>query len=437
MKRIFRAAILSVALAWLAFVSVAVAETLSYAKPEEVGFSSERLGRVTEMLRTNIAAGEIPGAVLVIARHGKIAYFESLGLLDPQTKTPMHKDAIFRIYSMSKPITTVAAMMLFEEARLTLNEPVGKYLPALAKMQVATDNKPDPEADPHKLALVPADRPISIQDLMRHTSGLTYGFFGDTPVKKLYAEADLGNWAGTNAEFVERMAKLPLSYQPGTTWDYSHSTDVLGRIVEVISGKSLYEFEKEHVLDPLGMKDTSFYVTDEAKHSRIAEPFENDRKIGNGATVGDPRVGGAWESGGGGMVSTAIDYARFLQMLLNGGTLDGERILGPKTVAYMTSDHLGKAVMPGPYYLPGPGYGFGLGFAVRRDPGVSPVNGSPGEYNWGGAGGTAFWVDPKEQMFVVFMMQSPSQRMRYRPLLRDMIYAAIVDDAPYSQDGGR
>src|SRR5215472_8681996 len=182
MRRRIRGAILIVSLVWLALVSTAVAETLPNAKPEDVGFSSERLGRVTEMLRTNIAAGEIPGAVLLIARHGKIAYFESLGLLDPQAKSPMHKDAIFRIYSMSKPITTVAAMMLFEDARLALNEPVGKYIPAMAKMQVATDNKPDPEADPHNLVLVPAERPISIQDLMRHTSGLTYGFFGETPV---------------------------------------------------------------------------------------------------------------------------------------------------------------------------------------------------------------------------------------------------------------
>ena len=204
--------------------------------------------------------------------------------------------------------------------------------------------------------------------------------------------------------------------------------------MEVISGKSLYEFERERILDPLRMSDTKFYVTDQTKRPRIAEPFENDRKIGNDSTIGDPRVGGAWESGGGGMVSTAIDYARFLQMLLNGGTLDGKRILGPKTIDYMTTDHLGSAVVPGPYYLPGPGYGFGLGFAVRLDAGVSAVNGSPGDYNWGGAGGTAFWVDPREQMFVVFMMQSPSQRMRYRPLLRDMIYAAIVDEAHYPND---
>ena len=216
-----------------------------------------------------------------------------------------------------------------------------------------------------------------------------------------------------------------MSYQPGTTWDYSHSTDVLGRLVEVVSGKSLLAYEKERILDPLGMTDTSFYVTDQSKQSRIAEPFANDRNIGTGVDFNDPRVVGKWESGGGGMVSTATDYARFLQMLLDGGTLDGKRILGPRTVAYMTADHLGAAV-PGPYYLPGPGYGFGLGFAVRRDAGVAAAISSPGEYNWGGAGGTAFWIDPKEQMFVVFMMQSPKQRVHYRPLIRDMIYAAIV-----------
>jgi CubicO group peptidase (beta-lactamase class C family) len=275
------------------------------------------------------------------------------------------------------------------------------------------------------LQLVAANRPPSIQDLMRHTAGLTYGFFGDTPVKKLYLGAKLLDGDPDNAEFVERLAKLPLAYQPGTTWDYSHATDVLGRVVEIVSGKSLYAFEKERILDPLGMADTSFYVSDEGKQGRIAEPFADDRSFGAGTSFSDPRVARKWESGGGGMVSTAIDYARFLQMLLDGGTLDGKRILGPRTLAYMTADHLGAAV-PGPYYLPGPGYGFGLGFAVRRDAGVAPANSSPGEYNWGGAGGTAFWVDPKEDMFVVFMMQSPRQRVHYRPLIRDMIYAAIV-----------
>jgi CubicO group peptidase (beta-lactamase class C family) len=416
---------LVVAILWLVPASIAHAGGLPAAKPEEVGLSGERLASLTEKLGAEIDKGVIPGAVLLIARHGKTAYFENLGLLDPQSKAPMSKDAIFRIYSMSKPITTVAAMMLFEEGRFTLDEPVGKYLPQLLKLQVAAENKPDPNADPSKITLVPANRPMSIQDLMRHTSGLTYGFFGDTPVKKLYLQAKLFEGDFTNAELVDRLAKLPLAYQPGTVWDYSHATDVLGRLIEVVSGKSLYAFEKERILDPLGMTDTSFHVTDKAKQPRIAEPFPTDRSFGADATFGDPRVERKWESGGGGMMSTAIDYARFLQMLLNGGTLDGKRILGPKTLAYMTSDHLGTVAVPGPYYLPGPGYGFGLGFAVRRDAGVSAVNSTPGEYNWGGAGGTAFWVDPKEDLFVVYMMQSPSQRVRYRAVLRDMIYAAI------------
>lgn len=418
MKRL----IVGVTAFWLALGALAEAASLPFATPEDVGLSSERLGSLTEMLRANIAKSEIPGTVLLIARHGKVAYFETLGFLDPQTKTPMPKDAIFRIYSMSKPITTVAAMILFEEGKITLDEPVGKYIASLAKPQVAANNAVGGSGE---LQLVPANRPPSIQDLMRHTAGLTYGFFGDTPVKKLYVQAKLFDGDPDNAEFVERLAKLPLAYQPGTTWDYSHATDVLGRLVEVVSGKTLYAFEKERILDPLGMADTSFYVADEAKQGRIAEPFADDRSFGVDTSMNDPRLPRKWESGGGGMVSTAIDYARFLQMLLDGGTLDGKRILGPRTLAYMTADHLGAAV-PGPYYLPGPGYGFGLGFAVRRDAGVAAANSSPGEYNWGGAGGTAFWVDPKEDMFVVFMMQSPRQRVHYRPLLRDIVYAAIV-----------
>lgn len=420
MKRAF---VLIAAFACFAVASLAHAQGLPMAKPEEVGFSSERLARITETLRADADKGTIPGAVLLIARHGKIAYFNSVGALDPQTKAPMIKDGIFRIYSMSKPIATVAAMMLFEEGKITLDEPIGKYLPQLAKLQVGMEKR---EGDSSTLELVPAKRAISIQDLMRHSSGFTYGFFGEGAVKKLYVDANLFDGDFTNAEFVDRLAKLPLAFQPGTTWDYSHSTDVLGRLVEVVSGKSLLAFEKERILDPLGMKDTSFYVTDKNKQTRVAEPFADDRVFGAGASFNDPRIAQKWESAGGGMVSTAMDYARFLQMMLNGGTLDGKHLLGPRTVAYMTSDHLGSAIVPGPYYLPGPGYGFGLGFAVRRDEGVAAANGSPGEYNWGGAGGTAFWVDPQQDMFVVFMMQSPKQRLHYRPLMRDMIYAAII-----------
>jgi CubicO group peptidase (beta-lactamase class C family) len=337
----------------------------------------------------------------------------------------MTPDTIFRIYSMSKPITTVAAMMLVEEGKLQLDAPLSKYIPAFANVKVGVERK----AEDGSLALdmVAAKRPITIQDLMRHTSGLTYGFFGEGLVKKAYVDAHVFADDVDNAEFAERLAKLPLAYQPGTTWDYSHSVDILGRVIEVVSGKSLFQFEKERLLDPLGMKDTSFYVTDPAKRPLLAEPFPNDRTIGTDAVMNDPRIARKWESGGGGMVSTRGDYARFAQMMLQGGTLDGKRYLSPKTVAYMGSNHIGpgSGVVPGPYYLPGPGFGFGLGFAVRTEAGVSPMEGSVGEMNWSGAGGTTFWIDPKENMFVVFMAQTPSQRMRLRIALKNIVYGAF------------
>ena len=411
-------------LLWLSTVALVHAQTLPSVKPEQVGLSSERLGRLVAMLRTDSEKGQIPGAVLLVARQGKIALFESVGVLDPKSKAPMTKDAIFRIYSMSKPITSVAIMTLVEDGKIALGDPVAKYIPQIAEMQVGVE-KPGADGKP-TLELVPPRRQMTLQDLLRHTSGLTYGIFGDTLVKKQWLNAKLFEGDPTNAEFVNRLVKLPLASHPGTMWDYSHSTDVLGRIVEIVSNRSLYEFEKERILDPLGMKDTAFDVTDKAKQSRIAEAFPNDVTIGADTTFFDPRVPQRWQSGGGGMVGTVIDYARFCQMLLNGGTLDGKRILGPKTVAYMTADHLDGSVAPGPLYLPGAGFGFGLGFAVRREPGVANVQGSAGEFNWGGAGGTYFWVDPKEDLFVVYAMQSPKQRVYYRPVLKNMIYSAVV-----------
>jgi CubicO group peptidase (beta-lactamase class C family) len=411
-------------LLWLSTVALVHAQTLPSVKPEQVGLSSERLGRLVAMLRTDSEKGQIPGAVLLVARQGKIALFESVGVLDPKSKAPMTKDAIFRIYSMSKPITSVAIMTLVEDGKIALGDPVAKYIPQIAEMQVGVE-KPGADGKP-TLELVPPRRQMTLQDLLRHTSGLTYGIFGDTLVKKQWLNAKLFEGDPTNAEFVNRLVKLPLASHPGTMWDYSHSTDVLGRIIEIVSNRSLYEFEKERILDPLGMKDTAFDVTDKAKQSRIAEAFPNDVTIGADTTFFDPRVPQRWQSGGGGMVGTVIDYARFCQMLLNGGTLDGKRILGPKTVAYMTADHLDGTIAPGALYLPGAGFGFGLGFAVRREPGVANVQGSAGEFNWGGAGGTYFWVDPKEDLFVVYAMQSPKQRVYYRPVLKNMIYSAVV-----------
>jgi CubicO group peptidase (beta-lactamase class C family) len=403
---------------------VAQAQNLPRAKPADVGFSAERLEKIKQVLAEDTGKNAMPGAVILVARHGKIAMFDAVGLQDPGTKAPMTTESIFRIYSMSKAITTVTAMTLFEEGKFSLSDPVAKFIPQFAQLKVGVE-KADAAGGKPTLELVAARRPITIQDLMRHTSGITYGFFGNTMVKHAYVEAGVMKGDFTNAEFAERVAKLPLHYQPGTTWDYSHSTDILGRVVEVVSGKSLYETEKQRLLDPLGMKDTNFYVTDAAKQPHIAEPYPNDRTIGIDAVFGDPRVAGKWESGGGGMMSTAMDYARFLQMMLSGGALDGKRILSPKTVAFMTSDHT-EGITPGPFYLPGAGYGFGLGFAVRRTAGGASDSGSVGDYTWNGVGGTHFWVDPKEDMFVVFMIQSPRQRTHYMSIIRDMVYAAIT-----------
>lgn len=400
------------------------AELLPQGDPAALGFAPDRLARITTRLKADSEAGVIPGAVLLVARQGKIAYFEAMGVRDPQTKAAMTRDTIFRIYSMTKPIVTVAAMMQVEEGRMAIGDPLSRYVPAFAKPQVGVE-KPGPDGKP-VLELVPAQRAISIQDLMRHTSGITYGFFGAGLVKAQYREAGVMDGEFDNAEFAERIAKLPLAYQPGKVWDYSHSTDILGRVMEVVDKKPLGQVLKDRVLGPLGMKDTAFFVTDAAKQPRVAEPFPDDRSLGGGVVFFDPRKAGKYESGGGGLTGTAMDYARFLQMLLDGGTQGGKRYLSPKTLAYMTSDHMGTGIVPGPYFLPGPGYGFGLGFGVRTASGVSADPGSAGDYYWGGAGGTYFWVDPKEKMFVVFMMQSPKQRLTYRALVRNMVYAAMV-----------
>jgi CubicO group peptidase (beta-lactamase class C family) len=403
----------------------AFAEPLPTARPESVGLSPERLGRITEMLRTDIAKGTIPGAVMLISRHGKVAYFEAVGRLDPQADSLMGKDAIFRIYSMTKPIATLCAMMLVEQGKLALSDPVSKYIPEFKDVKVGVEKR---DSDGKvTLELVAPARPMTVQDLMRHTAGLTYGFFGEGAVKKLYVGADLYKEPFTTAEFAVRVAKLPLAFQPGTTWEYSHATDILGRVVEVAAGKAFHEYMKEALLDPLGMTDTAFFVTDPAKQARLAEPFAGDRAIGAGIDMSNPRLETKHALGGQGLVGTAMDYARLLQMLLNGGTLDGRRYVSPTTIAYMTSDHMGEVIRRGPYDLMGPGYKFGLGFAVRTDPGMAPTAGSAGDFYWGGAGGTYFWIDPKEKLFVVFMMQSPSKRVPYRPLIRNMVYAAIVE----------
>jgi CubicO group peptidase (beta-lactamase class C family) len=390
--------------------------------PGSASFSPEKLARVGDYIRNEIATGKIPGAIMLIQQHGHPVYFENFGVRDVATGLPMTADTIFRLYSMSKPITSVAAMMLVEDGRLKLDDPVAKYIPAFADVKVGVERPGETPA----LALEPVKRPITVEDLLRHTSGLTYGFYGDSTVRKLYGQADLFDRDTDNAEFAERIAKLPLAEQPGTLWDYGHSTDVLGRVVEVISGQSLLQFEKQRLLDPLGMTDTAFYVADEAKWSLIAEPMPEDRAVSPVAGIRDPRRPRRWESGGAGMVGTIDDYARFAQMLLNGGSFAGRRYLKPETIALMTSDHIGPetGIDRDFFYFPGASSGFGLGFAVRTS---TPPNTSwpLGEYRWDGVGGTFFFIDPKDDMFVVFMVQTPSQRGRIQLALKTLIYEAL------------
>jgi CubicO group peptidase (beta-lactamase class C family) len=387
-------------------------------------FAPDKLDRVGDYIRNEIATGKIPGAILLIQQHGKPVYFENFGVRDVATRLPMTADTIFRIYSMSKPIASVAAMMLVEDGKLSLDDPVAKYIPAVANVKVGVE-KLD-ENGKMALALEPLNRPITIEDLLRHTSGLTYGFYGDSAVRKLYAQADLFNGDVDNAEFAERIAALPLAEQPGTLWDYGHSTDVLGRVIEVVSGQSLFQFEKQRLLEPLGMNETAFDVADAAKRPRIAEPMPDDRLISPIAGIRDPMLRRHWESAGAGMVGTIGDYARFAQMLLNGGTLDGRRYLKSETIVLMTSDHIGPEtrIARDYFYFPGATSGFGLGFAVRTS---TPPNTSwpIGEYRWDGAAGTFFFIDPKDDMFVIFMVQTPSERGRIQLALKTLIYQAL------------
>lgn len=392
-------------------------EPLPTAKPEEVGLSQAALDRLSAALSERIAAGNIPGAVALVARHGKVAYHQSLGRLDPASDKPMGTDAIFRIYSMTKPIVSVAVMMLWEEGRLLLSDPISKFLPAFAQTRVGT-------VSGDSFTLTAPATPITVQDLLRHTSGLTYEFRGTGPIHKAYTEARVGRFKQTNADQVDELASLPLLHQPGTVWEYSRSTDVLGRLVEVISGQTLGSFLSERILTPLGMFDSGFSVPG-ADQARVAEPFPRDPEFGMDIALLDVRRPAIFESGGGGMVGTTTDYARFLGMLLGNGRLGSMRLLGRKTIELMTSDHLGT-ITGAPDLLP-PGHGFGLGFAVRTQAGMAPFPGSVGNYYWGGAAGTTFWVDPAERLYAVLMIQAPQQREHYRVLFRDMVYAALAD----------
>jgi CubicO group peptidase (beta-lactamase class C family) len=386
-------------------------------RPEDVGISSQRLERVRRQMTADVGSGRIPGAVLLVARNGKIASLEAVGFQERRSQKPMRNDSIFRIASMSKPITSVAIMILAEEGRLDIGAPVAQYLPEFKDVRVGVEKA------------VPK-RPMTVQDLLRHTSGLTYGIFGNSPVDELYKKSNI--FASRSlAGMVATIASLPLAHQPGEVWEYSVSTDVLGRIVEVVSGMELDRFVAEHITRALKMTDSGFYVN-ASQAARLARP---DSAMA--LRDSDPTAKPAVLSGGGGMVSTAGDYARFCQMLLNGGELEGVRILSPKTVALMTSDqipssterHSAVAMLLdafGP--TPEMGTSFGLGFAVRTDPGRNPVPGSAGDFSWAGITGTYFWVDPKEKLVVVLMIQVPqTTTVPYWRQTRALVYQALTN----------
>jgi CubicO group peptidase (beta-lactamase class C family) len=403
--------------------------------PEDVGMSGERLARLTAGLQEAVDKERIPGAVAIIMRKGKIAYSKAIGFQDREKKTPMAENSIFRIYSMSKTFTSLAIMMLVEEGKIILADPVSKFLPELKDMKVGITRENE-YTGKSELVLVPADREITIQDLLRHTSGLTYWFFGKPSLNK--AEWKTNNpfdYKLTLAEMVTKISKAPLCYQPGTTWDYSQSTDVLGRVVEVVSGVDFETFIQERIAKPLKLMDTGFWVEGAEKQARIAEP-QAEPPSGKKPSAIDVTKRPNWLSGGGGMVSTAPDYARLCQFFLNGGVLDGVRLLSPKTVQLMTSNHLPPDIQYAPVLksqlgpmFPSPqvGNGFGLGFCVRIAPGLNPQPGSVGDYCWAGYLGTYFWVDPAEELAAVLMMQIRAHRNYYRSYMRDMVYQAIVD----------
>lgn len=390
---------------------------LEWTRPQDAGLDPARLGRLAGALQREIDRRRLPGAVAMIGRRGRVAWTHCVGGLDPRHSAPMRPDALFRIYSMTKPIVSLAIMMLVEENRLALTDPLERFVPEFGSVKVSVQ-----EGDHHRLEA--PHRSITVQDLLRHTAGLTYDFVGNLEVHRRYAAANLADRSIDNAAQMRRLAALPLAHQPGTQWEYSRATDVLGHLVELVSGQTLGSFLAQRIFAPLGMTDTAFHVAPEHQH-RIAEPFGQDPDTGAPVRVIEPRDKPAFESGGGGLISSLADYTRLLKLLAGGGRLGSERLVSRDTLAFMTADHLGSIPSASP--LLAPGHGFGLGFAVRTHAGLAPLPGSVGSYFWGGIAGTTFWVDPARELFAVMMVQAPAQRDEYRALFRTMVYAALDD----------
>jgi CubicO group peptidase (beta-lactamase class C family) len=404
----------------LALAPNAGAEMAAFGPPPGAKLRIEKLEAIADFINGEVAAQRIPGAIVLVQQHGKPLYLKWFGQRDPDKGTPMTEDAIFPIHSVTKTITSVAAMMLVDRGKIALDDPVSKYIPSFADMKVGVERKDD--SGKTVLDRVAPRRPMTVEDLLLHTSGITYGFYGEGLVKSAYAGIYLGDF--DNAGFAERIARVPLAEQPRTLWDYGHSADILGRVIEVASGQSLYQFEKEKLLDPLGMTTTKFFLTDPAERARYAQPLPRDRHVERNSLDVT-----RWESGGGGMVSTIADFARYGQMLLNGGTLDGKTYLGPATFKAMMTDHIGPGagVARDFYYYPGDGFGFGYGFGVRTDPGfaIPSPPGSPGEFKWDGATGVYLVVDRAQDMFFVVMQDAPSGRMHVDTEIKKIVYDAF------------
>jgi len=386
----------------------------------------EKLQLITEFFDNETATGKLPGAVILIQQHGRLVYLKCFGVRDVATKLPMTPDTMFALHSMTKPITSLAAMMLIDAGKLALDDPVSKYIPAFANMQVGLER-----ADAHgesTLKLVPAVRQVSIMDLLRQTSEISYGYIGGRWIEKVYSQAHLFDGKFDNTEFAERVAKLPLARQPGTLWRYGHSTDVLGRVIEIVSGETLYHFMKRHIFDPLGMNHTKFVLDTPQELTLMAEPLPSDTVLVDAER--ERRAHPEWESGGGGLVSTIIDYGRFAQMILNGGELDGRRFLSPAAFKDMTTDHVGPGSGVGRdyFYFPGDGFGFGYGLAVRTNPGEAKPRppGSIGKLKWDSGSGTYFGVDPKLDMIYIMMEQTQNDRAHTRVAFKKLVYDAFA-----------
>jgi CubicO group peptidase (beta-lactamase class C family) len=390
--------------------------------------SPEKLERITAFFDNEVATGKLPGAVILVQQHGRPLYLKSFGKRDVRTGVAMTPDTIFALHSMTKPITSLAAMMLIDAGKMALSDPVSKYIPSFSDVKVGIETK---AADGSLfLEMVAPARPMTIMDLLRHTSGISYSYIGGKLIMEAYAAANIFDGPFDNREFAERIARLPLARQPGTLWRYGHSTDVVGRVIEIVSGQTLYQFEKQHIFDPLGMTSTKYVLDTSEEKARMAEPLPSDTILLDSER--ERRAHPEWQSGGGGLVSTITDYARFVQMLLNGGELDGKRYLSAAAFKDMTSDHIGpdSGVERDYFYFPGDGFGYGYGIAVRTDPGDAkpPPPGSIGELKWDSGSGTYFGADPKLGMIYIMMEQTQNERSRITPDFKKIVYDAFAAD---------